>query len=132
MRGGDETLVNLPCPSLAREIPVASVSAQAMDAMSSYAWPGNVRELMNAIGSALTFSRSDTIRLDDLPEAISGRPVEPPGAPSARVMSISEAERQLVIRSLEANRGNVSAAARALGVSRRKLYARILRFGLSS
>ncbi len=77
--------------TLAREIPVAGVSAQA----------------------------------------ISGRPIETMGASSARLMSIPDAGRQLVIRTLEANHGNVSAAARALGISRKKLYARILRYGRS-
>ncbi len=112
---------------LSRGVPIVGVSVQAMEAMRSYAWPGNVRELANATNSALTFGKSETIRLDDLPEAISGAPIEPP----AKVMSIPEAERQLIVRSLEASNGNVSAAARSLGISRKKFYARLLRYGMA-
>jgi transcriptional regulator with PAS, ATPase and Fis domain len=112
---------------LARNVPVVDVTVQAMEAMRSYAWPGNVRELANAIDSAITFGRSETIRLDDLPEAIAGRPPEALANP----LSIPDAERQLVTRSLEANNGNVSASARSLGISRKKLYSRIIRYGLA-
>lgn len=111
---------------LARSIPVTGVSAQAMEAMRSYAWPGNVRELANAIESALTFGRSNSIRLDDLPEAVSGRAVQARGP-----MSLPETERGLIRHALEAANGNISRAARMLQISRKKLYARMIRYDLT-
>ncbi len=114
---------------LARTVPIVDVSSQTKQVMQSYAWPGNVRELANAIESALTFSRSDTIQLDDLPETILPR-VNDARTP-AELVTIAEAERELARRALDATDGNISAAARLLGITRKKLYARMVRYGLT-
>lgn len=107
-----------------------AVNEEAMRALVEYAWPGNVRELSNAIETALTFGASSVISLDDLPPSITGRSPEEL-ATAREVGSIAETERDLVRRTLESTHGNLSAAARVLGISRKRLYARIAKYGLT-
>jgi transcriptional regulator with PAS, ATPase and Fis domain len=113
-------------------VPVTGIDPEALEAMQRYQWPGNVRELSNAIESAFTFSRSPVIRLQDLPPAMSGGKgsVQAP-APTAPVTSFADAERDLIVRALESTGGNKVAAAKLLRISRKKLYAKIAKYGLS-
>ena len=90
---------------------------EAMAALQAYAWPGNVRELENTIERAVVLAREALIQPDDL------------RLPDHRVaggfdpgMTLREAERLLVERTLDAYDGNISESARVLGVSRRWLH----------
>ncbi len=49
------------------------VSIEAMEALMAYEWPGNVRELERVIERAVTLARSPVLRLDDLPDVVTGR-----------------------------------------------------------
>ena len=108
----------------------------ALQAMRNYAWPGNVRELSNTIESAFIFGRTPMIKLHDLPAAVSARigliPQEPmnPRTPTG-VGSFAEAERDIVTRALELTDGNRVRAARMLKISRKRLYAKISKYGLA-
>ncbi|HUY26524.1 MAG TPA: sigma 54-interacting transcriptional regulator [Candidatus Binataceae bacterium] len=114
-----------------RPAPVAGIEAAALEAMTAYQWPGNVRELANAVETAFTFGRAPVLRLEDLPEAISGvRPAAPAPPGGDRVGSFAEAERDLIRRALESTGGNKVAAARMLKISRKKLYAKIAKYHL--
>jgi DNA-binding NtrC family response regulator len=120
-------------------VPVHGVEPQALEAMQRYRWPGNVRELSNAIEGAFTFGRAPLIRLADLPPAVNGSatsdasnplaqaPIQQPGA---IVGSFADTERDLLRRALENTGGNKVAAARLLRISRKKLYAKIAKYGL--
>jgi transcriptional regulator with PAS, ATPase and Fis domain len=111
--------------------PKKRLSPEAMDIMQRYPWPGNVRELMNAVESAYTFGRGDTIYPSDLPGTItqkSGLP--PPSAGSTPLVStFADTERELIARALEMTGGNKLRAAKLLGISRKKLYAKIAKYG---
>jgi len=115
-----------------RAVPVTGIEDEAIEAMRRYSWPGNVRELANAIESAFTFSRSPVIRLQDLPASISGlRAAErvPVGSGSP-VGSFADAEQALIRGALEATDGNKLQAAKLLKISRKKLYAKIAKYGI--
>jgi len=114
-----------------------------MSALQTYDWPGNVRELGNTIESAFTFGSSLTITLDDLPIRIvnawrassrailspaTATPEHPTGESPG---SYAEFERDAIVKALERTGGNKLQAARVLKISRKKLYARIERYGLS-
>lgn len=115
-----------------RATPVTGIEDEAIDAMRRYSWPGNVRELANTIESAFTFGHSPVIRLQDLPPSISGlHAVE--RAPNARglpVGSFADAEQALIRGALEATEGNKLQAAKLLKISRKKLYAKIAKYGI--
>jgi transcriptional regulator with PAS, ATPase and Fis domain len=112
---------------------VTGIDEQALKAMLDYSWPGNVRELSNAVEGALTFSRSQFIRLKDLPATIvkSGEPpIRPLARLTAPVSSFAEVERDLIGRALESTGGNKRRAASLLQISRKKLYAKIKQYKL--
>jgi transcriptional regulator with PAS, ATPase and Fis domain len=115
-----------------RPVPVTGVEDEAIEAMRRYPWPGNVRELANAIEAAFTFSRSQVMRLQELPASISGdRTAEcPPIRRSNPVGTFADAERDLISRALEATEGNKVQAAKLLKISRKKLYAKIAKYGI--
>ncbi len=114
--------------------PVTRVSPAALDALSQYPWPGNVRELQNAVHRAMLACGGDEIELAHLPASVrGGLPVLPPGPAPADVprsepepvLPLREVERRAMARALEATQGNVTHAARLLGVGRATLYRRL-------
>ncbi len=128
------------------------VSRKVMDAFISYRWPGNIRQLNNVIKVAIALLDDDeeTIETwhlpDDIFEEISeiGHPAATPqhdggtariniaatvGAASGASMGrLEEIEREMIQRTLEAENGNISSAARRLGISRNTLYRKLGRF----
>jgi len=97
------------------------VTPQAMRVLQSYAWPGNVRELANTIERLLILSPRTTIDVDDLPENLHFR--KPPAAMTdERYLSLAELERRHILRVLETTGGNMTAAAKRLGVDRGTLH----------
>ena len=119
-------------------IAVRGVEEDALDAMTKYSWPGNVRELSNAIESAFTFGRSPMIRVQDLPAGIAGirsgrtslKSEMPTPEPEPSIGTFADAERELIARALKATEGNKVQAAAMLRISRKKLYAKIEKYGL--
>ena len=111
-----------------------TIAPDAVAALVRHTWPGNIRELMNVIESSYTFARTLQITLSDLPAAITLAPAPPRvDAPSMSVLppSFVEAERDLIARALAATGGNKLQAAKLLGISRKKLYAKIAKYRLA-
>ena len=96
----------------------------AMQMLLDHRWPGNVREIDHAVERAVLMATANAIRASDL-----GLRVE--GASSARLedMSLEDVEAFLIKKAM-ARYGNVSQAARALGLSRSALYRRLERYKL--
>lgn len=101
---------------------VKKMSDRAMEALLDYRWPGNVRELENTIERACIFSEGPVIDVTDLKEEIGkGRHGRPGGyGESHRIMSV-----------LRKHRGNLSGAARSLGMARSTLYRKMARYNIS-
>ena len=89
----------------------------AINALQAYPWPGNVRELENTIERAVVLASGNLLTAEDL---------RLPDVKRAEVLesgiTIKEAERRLITRTLAENHGNVSETARVLGISRRALH----------
>ncbi len=101
----------------------------ALEALVRHPWTGNVRELEHAVERSVLMARGDRIAAEDLflsPAARrdSGQLYES--------MTLDEAERHLIQRALSRCAGNVSEAARELGVSRSALYRRLQHHGLKA
>ncbi|MFB2550495.1 sigma-54-dependent Fis family transcriptional regulator [Ensifer soli] len=112
-------------------------TSEALDALSAYRWPGNVRELRNLVERLHVLSRDGIVRRDDLPADLrmaQAMPLAVAGAAqaqgSATILTVEEAERQAVMSALAAEDGNVSRAARRLGISRPTLYRKLDQFGI--
>jgi DNA-binding NtrC family response regulator len=102
------------------------LSAEAMAALLAHGWPGNVRELEHVIERATLLATRDEIGLDDLML----RPRTEGAAPRLEEMTLEQVERYLIERALAAQGGNVSEAARVLGLSRSALYRRLTSLGV--
>ncbi len=98
-------------------------------ALRGYRWPGNVRELRNVIERIAILSVSDTITAESIPLEI--RLPQDNSLPSSLEETRAQAERELIRQALEDAGGNVSAAARALGIERTRLHKRIRALGLA-
>ena len=125
-----EHFIALFSEKVGRKPKVEGIEPAALDAMRHYQWPGNVRELSNAVEAALTFGRDNRITLNDLRSRIRGTTESvdvPPILPSG---TFAEVEREVIRRSLEQSGGNKVQAAKLLRISRKKLYAKIHKFGL--
>ncbi len=104
---------------------VTSIDPEAMRALLAYGWPGNVRELGHAIERATLLATTDRITTAEL----NFRPMTD-ASPRLDEMSLEEVERVLITKALARHDGNVTLAARALGLSRSALYRRLQRHGL--
>ncbi|MEJ2391587.1 MAG: sigma-54 dependent transcriptional regulator [Gammaproteobacteria bacterium] len=112
-------------------IPVSSISAAALDALTQYDWPDNVRELRHSMEHALLESRGETIEPSHLPMRILAADARPLGInldmlPSGGLDTwLDEAERTLIIQALDACDGVQVNAARMLGINERSLWHRL-------
>jgi DNA-binding NtrC family response regulator len=102
------------------------LTAGAMEALLGHTWPGNVRELEHVIERATLLAQNDEIRVDDLMLRQRGDGA----APKLEEMTLEQVERYLIERALAAQGGNVSEAARVLGLSRSALYRRLSSLGV--
>ncbi|HEX7793724.1 MAG TPA: sigma 54-interacting transcriptional regulator [Vicinamibacterales bacterium] len=117
------------------------LSSQVLDAFAQYWWPGNVRQLKNEIQRAVALSPTGgTIEPGHLsPEVIATRLAGPGYAPARKIVqpanlaaAIEEVERELIQATLDRTSGNISEAARTLGLTRRGLYLKLRRLGFES
>jgi DNA-binding NtrC family response regulator len=96
----------------------------ALQLLLDHRWPGNVRELDHAVERAVLMAQGNVVRSTDL-----GLRVESAGAGRLEDMSLEDVEAFLIKKAM-ARYGNVSQAARALGLSRSALYRRLERYKL--
>jgi transcriptional regulator with PAS, ATPase and Fis domain len=100
--------------------------------LEAYSWPGNVRELKNVVERATIFSGSDRLMPSDIPTHVRHPDQESfdfSGLPAG--LTIAEAERFLVIQTLQETGNNRSETARRLGVTERAIRNKIRSYGLT-
>jgi len=98
-----------------------------MELLLRHAWPGNVRELDHAVERAVLMTEGGPVRARDFGPGGGG---DGAGAAALDQMSLEDVERVLIQKALTRAAGNVSDAAKALGLSRSALYRRLKRHGL--
>jgi DNA-binding NtrC family response regulator len=105
---------------------LSGFDSAALKALHEHPWPGNIRELDHAVERGVLLSPGPNVRAADL----GLRP--PTSGASSRLedMSLDEVERYLIQRTLSRHGGNVSQAAKALGLSRSAMYRRLQKHGL--
>ena len=104
---------------------LTSFDAPAMQALLEHPWPGNVRELDHVVERAVLLAEGGSVRASDLALRTGGE-----RALRLEDMSLEEAEAVLIRKALSRYDGNVSHAAKALGLSRSALYRRLQQLGL--
>lgn len=98
----------------------------ALATLLAHPWPGNVRELSHVVERAVLMAQGDVVRSLDLGLAVS----DTQRAQRLEDLTLEDAERLLIRKALERYAGNVSDAARGLGLSRSALYRRLEKYGL--
>ncbi len=107
------------------------VTQRALKALCLYSWPGNVRQLENAIERAIVLTGNNTIDLSDLPPEIILEVGRMDGSHQTLKQAKSRFEKELVIKALARNRGNVSATAQELEIARKNLQEKIKRYKIN-
>ncbi len=105
------------------------IDPRAAESLSNYDWPGNVRELENSIRRLLVLHPEALITSEMLPEQIS-----PAGDESASKQEapLHEMEIRLIRAALDTAKGNVTTAAKKLGISKNTIYRRMKTYGIKS
>lgn len=111
-------------------MPEELITEEAMACLVRYSWPGNIRQLEKVIRMLLALRQPDEpIGLEDLPAEVRGATettsIESPALPRAGDETLEAAQIEVIRQALAKHRGNVSAAARALGISRGTLYKKL-------
>ncbi|WP_176015189.1 sigma-54-dependent Fis family transcriptional regulator [Victivallis sp. Marseille-Q1083] len=115
---------------------VVRLSTPAINMLMAYHWPGNVRELENCIERAVLTATDDCIHGYNLPPSLQtgkecGSELLPEGGNASFNTMVDSFERELIVESLKRHHGNMSAAARELGLSPRVIHYKIGRLGIT-
>ncbi|ADH88603.1 two component, sigma54 specific, transcriptional regulator, Fis family [Ancylobacter novellus DSM 506] len=118
---------------LSEQLPTQArgISGLAQEAALAHAWPGNVRELRNRMERAVALAMGPWLMPGDLFPESAGRPVSSATFESLETARL-EAERRHIVRALAATNGEISGAARLLGIGRTTLWEKMRRLGLDA
>jgi len=112
--------------------PVPEMSPEAMEALLRYDWPGNVRKLRNVIENCVVMTTGLKIGLRNIPPEVREATEGGGTLASAKFIpaksgrfNLHETEHRLILQALEDTGGNVTQAAKKLGISRRTLHRKI-------
>jgi DNA-binding NtrC family response regulator len=131
------------CEDLVRNLNVkhgcraTDVDPALLETFQSYAWPGNVRELRNVLERGVIIAGEGTIRASHLPQQIGAHGVaagatagDDPNVVKVQVgATVDEAEKVLILRTLEHTRNNKTRAAEILGISLKTLHNKLKEYG---
>ncbi len=111
---------------------IAGVDREAMRLLEQYGWPGNVRELRNVIERAIILAPGPFIEPRHLPPPLTEEPAteQRPQVALGPGTTVEEAERRLIMMTLEHTRDNKTRAAEILGISLKTLHNKLNRLRL--
>jgi DNA-binding NtrC family response regulator len=103
---------------------VDGLSGPAADRLLGYPWPGNVRELANVMERAVAVAKRNRIDVEDLPPEVRAAPIplQPIGG---QIRRLAEIEREYILATLDARRGNRTQTARVLGIGVATLHRKL-------
>jgi len=93
--------------------------------LTQYEWPGNIRELKHTVERAVILSGSNRLRIQDF-MLVNNKNSDDSGE---KTMNLEQMEKTYIIKALEKHRGNVTRAAKELGIDRLALYRRMQKYG---
>lgn len=111
---------------------VDSISQAAQKALYAYSWPGNVRELRNCIESSVVMTKDKKIGLDDLPPQIREQGNKESSITIELPITMDEAEKKIIISTLEYFRGNKTKTSEALNIGRKTLFRKLSDWSIES
>ena len=114
---------------------IKGFTPKAMDKLINAEWPGNVRELINAVERGVVLTQQEFLDVEDFMNVSPSKDTEPPdNALNDNVMiddtmTLEEAEKAIILNTLEAAAGNKSETARRLGITRKTLHKKLKEYG---
>ncbi len=119
--------------------PGVRLSAETLNLFDEFAWPGNVRQLRNEVQRAVAMAMPGGLITPDLLSPVFAAATERmaditrmPGRPPNLAKAVELLERDLIEGALQMSAGNISETARSLGLTRRGLYLKMQRLGVSA
>ncbi len=108
--------------------PDIRIQSAAFDRLKEYAWPGNIRELQHAIERAVIMKEKGALRAEDFLLM----PSEIPEGDNVHFddFNLERVEKTVIRKAIEKYHGNISQAAKELGLTRSALYRRLEKYGL--
>ncbi|MDP8200602.1 MAG: sigma-54 dependent transcriptional regulator [Candidatus Tenebribacter burtonii] len=106
---------------------IKGVSSAAMKKLRQYNWPGNVRELQHSVERAVILSESKILQPNDF---MLKAPQNVGNEGTLNTFNIEDIERDVIQKALRKNNGNISQAAKELGLTRASLYRRLEKYAL--
>jgi two-component system response regulator AtoC len=103
---------------------VINLSSEVIEFMLNYPWPGNVRELENMIEHGVILSTSNAITMAELPQDVS----HPTPQEEKTIEAVTKAH---ILNVLEETKGNITEAAKVLGIQRMTLYNKLKKYNLT-
>lgn len=108
---------------------VESISEECMDLLVSYPWPGNVRELENAVERGIILMRGEQLTEKSLPLTLQDYGKKEKVKQNSELPStLFEAEKMMILQTLDETGGNKSEAARRLGITRKTLQNKLQKY----
>jgi len=104
---------------------IHEISVSAIEALQQYHWPGNIRELEHIIERAVIITDNSMIQTEDL--QFSNKKFE---TTTPTTLNIEDTERTLIKNAIDKHQGNISKAAKELGLTRGALYRRLEKYKL--
>ncbi|PJJ54921.1 sigma-54-dependent transcriptional regulator [Hymenobacter chitinivorans] len=104
--------------------PVPDFEPATLQKLREHHWPGNVRELQHAVERAIILAETDVLRPQDFRFATPPAPVAAGPAPEGP-LHLQEVEKNTIMRVIERHNGNITKAAKELGLTRTALYRRL-------
>jgi DNA-binding NtrC family response regulator len=116
---------------------ITGLDPAVFQALERHAWPGNVRELRNVLERAVVLAGEGEVRLEHLPQSLTGATAEPARrtlGPNPSVTfnvgaTLEQAERELIETTLTYTKNNRTRAAEILGINQKTLYNKLKEYG---
>jgi transcriptional regulator with PAS, ATPase and Fis domain len=110
------------------KIPLKRINAGTLKRLQMHNWPGNIRELQHAVERAIIMSEGNILEPEDFFMNETGKENQQDILPAN--MNLEDTEKMLIRKVVDKYGGNISRAAKELGLTRASLYRRIEKYGL--
>ncbi|MBC8061518.1 MAG: sigma-54-dependent Fis family transcriptional regulator [Clostridiaceae bacterium] len=113
---------------------ICNISKEALDKLIKYSWPGNIRELENVIERCVVVTPGNLITLDNLPQNILNFKLKLSNDIHLNTLTNSKEsiEKEEIIKTLSGSDNNITRAAEILGVSRRTLHRKLIKYKIQN
>jgi DNA-binding NtrC family response regulator len=109
------------------KLDLKKLSAAAAKRLKKHSWPGNIRELQHTVERAVIMSEGNTLQAHDF---FLSKPIQKNALLNSQNLNLEETEKILIRKVIDKHGGNITKAARELGLTRASLYRRIEKYDL--